>query len=33
MPETIESTESVNVITEAQAGIEQMAKNPGIIRT
>ena len=33
MPETIESTEYVNVITEAQAGIEQMAKNPGIIRT
>ena len=33
MPETIESTESVNVITEAPAGIEQMAKNPGIIRT
>lgn len=33
MSETIESTESVNVITEAQAGIEQMAKNPGIIRT
>ncbi len=33
MPETIESTESVDVITEAQAGIEQMAKNPGIIRT
>lgn len=33
MPETIESTESVNVITEAQAGIEQVAKNPGIIRT
>ena len=33
MPETIESTESVNVITEAQAGIGQMAKNPGIIRT
>ena len=33
MPETIESTESVDVITEAQAGIEQVAKNPGIIRT
>lgn len=33
MPETIESTESVNVITEAQAGIKQVAKNPGIIRT
>ncbi len=33
MPVTIESTESVDVITEAQAGIEQVAKNPGIIRT
>ena len=33
MPETMESTESVDVITEAQAGIEQVAKNPGIIRT
>mgnify|MGYP002797768783 FL=1 len=33
MLEAIESTESVDVITEAQAGIEQMAKNPGIIRT
>lgn len=33
MLETIESTESVGVITEAQAGIEQVAKNPGIIRT
>lgn len=33
MLETIESTESVDVITEAQAGIEQVAKNPGIIRT
>ena len=29
----LETTESVDVITEAQAGIEQMAKNPGIIRT
>lgn len=33
MLETMESTESVDVITEAQAGIEQVAKNPGIIRT
>lgn len=33
MLEAIESTESVGVITEAQAGIEQVAKNPGIIRT
>lgn len=33
MLETIEFTESVDVITEAQAGIEQVAKNPGIIRT
>ena len=33
MLEAIETTESVDVITEAQAGIEQMAKNPGIIRT
>lgn len=33
MLETIESTESVGVISEAQAGIEQVAKNPGIIRT
>lgn len=33
MLETTESTESVDVITEAQAGIEQVAKNPGIIRT
>lgn len=29
----LETTESVDVITEAQAGIEQVAKNPGIIRT
>lgn len=33
MLEAIESTESVGVISEAQAGIEQVAKNPGIIRT
>lgn len=33
MLETTESTEYVDVITEAQAGIEQVAKNPGIIRT
>lgn len=33
MLETMESTESVDVISEAQAGIEQVAKNPGIIRT
>lgn len=29
----LETTESVGVISEAQAGIEQVAKNPGIIRT
>ena len=29
----LETTESVDVLTEAQAGIEQVAKNPGIIRT
>lgn len=30
---TMESTEAIEAISEAQAGIQEMAKNPGIIRT